>query len=421
MYVCIDMELILAFLAGAIISGIVAVIICRNILNNQKTSVTAAYEAEKRRLEESMADKEKNHQQTLSILQDKFDVAIKGLDEKIKNETTVLLKARQEELSKNNRDSLGQIVDPLKEQLKTLQKQIQDNEKSQSERNGELREHLKTLMTESENTRKSADELSNALKHGTKVQGDWGETILSELLASQGLKKGIHFDVQATICDTCGRPVKTDSGNILRPDLILHLDETKEVIIDSKVSLTAYIDYVNATDEVSRANYLKQHVDSIKKHVKELAAKDYSSYITPPKQSAGYVIMFVPNTGALWAALNTDKTLWREAAEQNVYIADEQSLYGALRLIKLSWVNIAQTQNQKEVYKLAEQMVDRVRLFRDSYAKLGTALGNAQKEFDNAQKKLEEGGASIITTANNIRKLSEKKSAEISENYSSEN
>lgn len=407
------MELILAFLAGAVLAGLAAVFISRNIQKQKELAYTSALEAEKRHLQDSLKEKEDSHQKAISLLQDKFDLAIKALNEQIGNETTRMLKSRQEELCKNNRDSLGQIVDPLKEQLKTLQKQIQDNEKTQSERNGELREHLKNLMTESENTRKSADELSNALKHGTKVQGDWGETILTELLSSQGLKEGVHFDTQAAICDACGRSVKTDTGSTLRPDLILHLDETKEVIIDSKVSLTAYIDYVNATDETGRASYLKQHVDSIKKHVKELAAKDYSSYIVPPKQSAGYVIMFVPNTGALWTALNTDKTLWREAAEQNVYIADEQSLYGALRLIKLSWVNIAQTQNQRKVFELADEMLNRVRLFRDTYAKVGTALDSARKEYDNAQKKLDEGGQSIITTANKIQKLSEKQTPEI--------
>ncbi len=415
------MELILAFLAGAILAGVVAVFVSRNIQKQKDLAYTSSLEAEKKHLQDSLEEKEDSHQKAISLLQDKFDLAIKALNEQVKNETTQMLKSRQEELYKNNKDSLGQIVDPLKEQLKTLQKQIQDNEKTQSERNGELREHLKNLMTESENTRKSADELSNALKHGTKVQGDWGELTLEELLSAQGLKEGIHFDTQATICDACGKTIKSATGSMLRPDLILHLDETKEVIMDSKVSLTAYINYVNATDETSRAAYLKQHVDSIKKHVKELAAKDYSSYIVPPKQSAGYVIMFVPHTGALWAALNADKTLWRSAANQNIYIADEQSLYGALRLIKISWVNIAQTQNQKKVFELADEMLNRVRTFRDTYARIGTALDSARKEFDNAQKKLDEGGQSIITTANKIQKLSEKQTPEISENYSSEN
>lgn len=292
------MELILAFLAGAILAGVVAVFISRNIQKQKDLAYTSSVEAEKKHLQDSLEEKEDSHQKAIKLLQDKFDLAIKALNEQVKNETTQVLKSRQEELYKNNKDSLGQIVGPLKEQLKTLQKQIQDNEKTQSERNGELREHLKNLMTESENTRKSADELSNALKHGTKVQGDWGELTLEELLSAQGLKEGIHFDTQATICDACGKTIKSATGSMLRPDLILHLDETKEVIMDSKVSLTAYINYVNATDESSRAAYLKQHVDSIKKHVKELAAKDYSSYIVPPKQSAGYVIMFVPHTGA---------------------------------------------------------------------------------------------------------------------------
>jgi DNA recombination protein RmuC len=407
------MELILAFLAGAILAGGIAAIICRNIQKSKDAACTAALEAEKKRLEDSLADKEKAHQQTIDILQGKFDEAIKGLDEKIKNETTQLLKTRQDELSKNNKESLGQIVDPLKEQLESLQKKIAENEKSQSERNGELREHLRHLMTESENTRKSADELANALRHGTKVQGDWGETVLEELLSSQGLTEGRHFDVQATICDECGKPVKNAAGGIMRPDLILHLDQTREVIIDSKVSLTAYVDYINAEDEASREKYLKMHIESLRKHFKELAEKDYSSYIAPPKQSAGYVIMFVPNTGALWTALNADPKLWRDAADKNVYIADEQSLYGALRLIRLSWTNIAQAANQREVYKLAEQMVARVNQFREHYRKMGEALDKAREEYNSSQAKLEDGGMSILTTAANIRKLSEKENKKL--------
>lgn len=157
----------------------------------------------------------------------------------------------------------------------------------------------------------------------------------------------------------------------MRPDVIVHLDERREVIIDAKVSLTAYVDYVNAENEADRQRFLKEHIESIRKHVKELAAKDYASYIRPPKVSAGYVIMFVPNVGALWTALNAEPDLWRKAAAANVYMADEQSLYGALKIVKLTWTQVAQAQNHEKVFALASEMIDRIGLFMERYKASG--------------------------------------------------
>jgi DNA recombination protein RmuC len=214
-------------------------------------------------------------------------------------------------------------VNPLKENIAELKKAMEEGNKEQAERNGEMRERIKSLMEHSDAARKSADELAAAFKHGNKVQGDWGETILEELLNSHGLTKGIHYDTQAVIRDKNGNVVRNEEGNMMKPDVILHLDERREVIIDSKVSLTAYVDYVNSENEADRQTHLKNHIESIKKHVKELAAKNYSSYVESPKVSAGYVIMFVPNIGALWTALKAKPDLWRKAAEQNVSIADE--------------------------------------------------------------------------------------------------
>lgn len=230
-------------------------------------------------------------------------------------------------------------------------------------------------------------------------------------MTSQGLTKGIHFDTQAVICTAEGKTVKNQDGGIMRPDVILHLDDRREVIIDSKVSLTAYIDYVNAENEADRITYLKSHLDSIKKHVKELADKDYSSYVQSPKVSSGYVIMFVPMAGALWTALNTEPNLWRTAAEKNVYITDEQSLFGALKIVKLTWTQIVQAQNQEKVFKLANDMIDRVGLFMKHYEAIGDALKKASDEYLSGKDKLAPTGHSIITTANQLIKLGAKSSS----------
>ena len=197
----------------------------------------------------------------------------------------------------------------------------------------------------------------------------------------------------------------------MRPDVILHLDQKREVIIDSKVSLTAFMDYVNAEDENDRQKFLRAHVESIQKHVKELAAKDYSSYVKPPKVKMDYVIMFVPNTGALWAALGAQPDLWRNAMEKNVYIADEQTLFAALRIINMTWTQIAQAQNHEKVYALANELMDRVGQFMDRYKAIGKALENAGKAYEAADKKLQPTGQSIIQTCAKLQKLGAKQSS----------
>ena len=207
------------------------------------------------------------------------------------------------------------------------------------------------------------------------------------------------------IRDSEGHPVKNEDGSIMRPDVILHLDERREVIIDSKVSLSAYVDYVNAENETDRRAFLKAHVESVRQHVKELSQKDYSAYVKSPKVSAGYVIMFVPNVGALWTALNAEPDLWRKAADMNVYIADEQSLYGALKIVSMTWTQVSQAHNHEKVYELANEMIDRVGLFMEKYEAVGKALKKASDEYEDGRRKLTPRGQSIINTSSKLIKL----------------
>lgn len=350
------------------------------------------------------------HKEAMDALQVRFDETVSKVTAQMKEETNQMLKARQKEFSETSNVSLGQIVNPLKENIAELKKAMEEGNKEQAERNGEMKERIKNLMEHSDAARKSADELAAAFKHGSKMQGDWGETILEELLNSHGLTKGIHYDTQAFIKDKNGNIIHNEDGNAMKPDVILHLDERREVIIDSKVSLTAYVDYVNAENEADRQMYLKGHIESIRKHVKELAAKNYASYVQPPKVSAGYVIMFVPNIGALWTALKAEQDLWRKAAEQNVYIADEQSLYGALKIVSLTWTQVAQTQNHEQVYKLANEMIERVGLFMKKYEDIGKAIEQASREYNDGKKKLLPGGQSILQTTSKLIRLGAKNS-----------
>lgn len=359
---------------------------------------------------DSVAEQEKRHHEALDAMQKRFDETIAKVEAQMKSATDSMLKERQKEFAETSTNNIGQIVVPLRETIEKMKKAMDDSTLRQASMSSAMKENIEHMMRQSEAARKSAEELARVFKHGSKVQGDWGETVLDELLQSQGLTKGIHYDTQATIKDASGSVVKSAEGSMLRPDVILHLDQRREVIIDSKVSLTAFIDYVNAETEEDRQRCLKLHLDSLTKHVKELSSKDYSSYIKSPKVKMDYVIMFVPNTGALWTALNAQPDLWRRSMEKNVFIADEQTLFAALRIINLTWTQIAQAQNHERVFELANEMLNRVGQFWKEYEAMGKALKKVSEAYESGRNKITDGGTSINTTANKLIKLGAKQS-----------
>lgn len=371
----------------------------------------AQIKAEKRYGEETMALNEENHRQALAAQEARFQETLARVTSELKAATAEMLKQRQQEFSQSSHRDLGQIVNPLREAIESLRNAMNVTSLHQTELSSAMKEQLRMLMQQSEAARHSAEELARVFKHGSKVQGDWGETVLGELLDSQGLTCGVHYDTQVTMRDANGQVLKSDQGSMMRPDVILHLDHNREVIIDSKVSLTAFMDYVNAETEEERAQYLKAHIDSLQKHVRELSVKDYSSYIHPPKTRMDYVIMFVPHSGALWTALNAQPDLWRRAMERNVFIADEQTLYAALRIVSLTWTQIAQAENHERVYALANEMLDRVGQFMKKYQAMGKALDTARKAYEDGEKKLLPSGQSIMQTCAKLQKLGAKQSA----------
>ena len=359
---------------------------------------------------ELLATQERNHEQALKAQQARFDETMAKVSAQVKIATEDMLKQRQKEFAESSNTNLGQIVTPLRETIEKMKQTMSESTLKQTELSAAMKENLDNMMKHSAEAKQSADELARVFKHKSKVQGNWGERVLEELLDSQGLQCGIHYERECVIRDAAGNVVKTDTGGNLRPDVIMHLDTTREVIIDSKVSLTAFMDYVNAEVDDARQEALKLHIDSIQKHVKELSKKDYSSYIQAPKQKIDYVIMFVPHTGALWTALNAQPDLWRKAMEQNVFIADEQTLFAALRMINLTWRQIEQAQNHEKVYGLANEMLDRVGKFMRNYDAIGKALEKAQEAYEDGGKKLSDKGQSIITTCNKLERLGAKQS-----------
>ena len=381
-----------------------------SLIQEKERNFQRTLDEKERSFQNALDEKERVHRDALQAQQRQFDETMAKVSAQMKVATDEMLKQRQKEFADASNQNLGQIVNPLRETIDQMKQVMAENTEKQTKMGGEMKANIENMMRQSEAAMKSADELNRTFRLGNRVQGDWGETILDELLESQGLKRGIHYDTQPYIRDAAGNIIHTESGSTMRPDVILHLDQRREVIIDSKVSLTAFMDYANATTEDERKRLLKAHIDSLKSHVRELSTKDYSAYIKPPKARMDYVIMFVPHSAALWTALNAQPDLWRNAMSQNVFIADEQTLFAALRIINLTWTQIAQAQNHEKVYALANEMLERVGQFMKKYDAIGQALKRATQAYEEGGNKLAPSGQSILTTCVKLQKLGAKQS-----------
>lgn len=368
--------------------------------NNQK--LLQAKETEHKAV---MAAQEKRHDEAVKSMKQTFAETIDHLKANLKAATEDMLKMRQAEFTDINKQNMQSIVDPLNETIAKMKQAMDGYSKEQNEFSGSMKTSIQAIIQQTETARQSAIELTTALKHDTKMQGDYGEAILDEILSKQGFTEGIHYELQYVMKDEAGRELKGDDGKGLRPDVLFHIDTVRDVIIDSKVNLTDFINFANAETPDERKMHLERHVKSIESQVKLLSQKNYFKYHKKTNTRMDYVIMFVPISAAWWEALRYKPSLWREAMDSNVYIADEQTLFAALRIIKLTWTQIAQVKSQKEIFDLVNQMIDRVGQFMKSYKAIGEAIGKAQDAYDKGYEKLTPGGQSILTTTTNLLKL----------------
>lgn len=309
----------------------------------------------------------------------------------------LMAEAQAKHLNKENKESMDSITQPLKDAISEVRKAINENTKDHTAQSSSIREQLRMMMEAGKEIGTKAEELANVLRRDNKVSGNMGEIILGDLLASQGLTEGIHYEVQARLRDEQGRPMKNDdTGREMQPDVILHYPQGQDAIIDSKVSLVAYQRYVNAETPELKERALQEHIRSLRQHVTELARKDYSKYIKKPREAVDFVIMFVPFESPLQLALANDPSLWREAFERKVFITGEQNLLGILHMIHIAWVQNQQAENQEKVFGIAEQLLDRLGDFIQRYNKMGEHLELLRKDFDSAGNKLFVGRQSVV-------------------------
>lgn len=373
-------------------------------LNPKLVSSETELRMEKERNAAIKEDSEKMLRQQMELSEKQLQAQTAALQEKITNITNELLKNRSKDLEEQN----ARQMKPLEEQLERLQKLMNETRVSNAKDTESVKTQIADMMRRSKEMSDETSRLANALTHRSKFQGDLGESILDNVLTNAGLREGRDYEIQEFIRDDAGNTVvDQESGRKMQPDVILHFPDNKDAIIDSKVSLTAYTKYVNAETEQEKEIYLKQHLDSVRKHVKELARKDYSKFIEKPRATFDFVIMFMPFEGAFQSAINADPQLWSDAFNMGVCIAGELNISVILRMIKMSWTQYEQTQNQQQVFKVASDLVQRIGLLRERMLVAKKTLETTNVKFEEVMTSVE-GRLGVLNSAQNIIKLGAK-------------
>ena len=389
--------IILSFVIGAVIGVLVAYLIA----NRRYTALHVQAEVTANALK---MQKEQNESEN-RLRQEQFQEQLNVVREQFQNLAVRVLDKTSDQLKTQNREAMEHITKPIGDSFAELQKAIADSDREAAKTTASLAERLRQVGEQAERMDRTATRLTNALRGDSKQAGDWGELVLQELLDSQGFQRGLDYDIQDTLTDGDGLLVRNeDTGRAMRPDVVLHYPGQQDVVIDAKVSIKAYYDYVNETAEAVRLQMLDRHVQSLRSHVKELAQKDYSRYIQAPRKAIDFVIMYVPNEAALQVALTRDPKLWTEAFDKKVYISSTQNLFAILRMIQIAWRQHNQTENQKKIVGLAEQLVSRIGLFAERAAKMGRDIEQLSTDFSDMQKSVD-GTRGILQKANEMKKL----------------
>lgn len=351
----------------------------------------------RQQMEEELQRRDRQFKEQMQASKDQFQEQLRTAREQFSNLSQQLMEASASKLKEQNTETMTGITQPLKDALTNMQKAIADTQKENAAHSASFREQIQQMLQQAQQLGEKTDSLTNVLRRDNKVSGNMGEIILGDLLASQGLTEGIHYEVQARLRDELGRPLKNDeTGKEMQPDVILHYPQGQDAIVDSKVSLVAYEKYVNAENPEEKERYLQEHIKSVRQHVSELARKDYSKYIKNGRETVDFVIMFVPFESSLQLALANDPTLWREAFEKKVFVTGEQNLLGILHMIHIAWVQNQQAENQQKVFGLAEQLLDRLGDFVQRYNDLGEKIHKVQEAYESTNNKLITGRQSVV-------------------------
>jgi len=325
--------------------------------------------------------------------------------EQMNSASEKILKERAEELSAVNKEQLSGILTPLQTHIQQMREAVERSDREHNSTMQRLDATIKTSIEQSRQVGERADKLAQALTGENKTQGNFGELRLKQLLEGMGLQEGEQFTLQETIRDKDGYVVYEEEGHRLIPDAILHFPDKRDVIIDSKMSFTAFEDYHNAETEAQRQDALKRHLTSMRNHVNELSRKNYSKYIAEGHAKLDFVLMYVFSESALQLALTNDATLWKDAYDRGVIITGSQNLYTMLRVLEMTWKQVRQVENQQKIMECANMIVDRVQLFAERFESVKQQLQKTQDSFDKLESITAETGQSILTPASRLLKM----------------
>ncbi len=302
-------------------------------------------------------------------------------------------------------ESISEILKPIQEKFAEFDKSVRETQKESAAQNAAMKENIENVLKHSQAVGDEARNLANALTGYSKVQGDFGEMLLTDVLKNSGLQEGVHFFTQGVMTDASGHEIRSDAGRVMIPDVMVYYPDDTTVIIDSKVSLNSYKEYINSEAVEDRVRFAKAHVESVRKHVDELKAKDYASYLPDGRRKVDYNIMFIPIEGAFRLMLEEDSMLWQVAKDNNVLIVSQMTLVIVLNMIQMAWKQANQEKNIAEVYKTAEELMGQLSGWMDSYVKIGEFLDKARSAYEGSTKKLSESNQSVIRKIQKLEKL----------------
>lgn len=310
-----------------------------------------------------------------------------------KNIANEILSEKSKEFRQTNRDSLELLLKPFSQTIEDFRKRVEDVYSTESKDRYSLKEQIKALNEMNLRISSEANNLTTALKGNSKIQGDWGEMILESILDSSNLIKGVHYTTQENL--------KNEDGANLRPDVILNLPEGKQIVIDSKVSLTSFVGYCDDGNHADRPRFLKEHLRSVRSHVDELGRKKYQSLVNSPD----FVIMFVPNEPAFLLAMQNDGTIWSEAYNKKVIISSPTNLFALLKLVDDLWKRDTQSKNAIAIAEAGARMYDKFAGFADTMTDLGKSIDSAKDRYDKAFNQLKTGHGNLVSRAEKLREL----------------